>query len=104
MPMNNKHDLIAAIDAGTTGTRCCVFDRTGEIVSSGYYPMITLYPGAGRAEQDPDTVIDLTFRAVKDAVESIGQNRIVGLCITVQRNSFVPVDRHGTFLSNMLIW
>ena len=102
--MYETRDLIAAVDAGTTGTRCCVFNAEGEIVSSGYYPMKTLYPGPGLVEQDPEIVIELTFRAVHDAVASIDQKRIVGICFTVQRNSFVPVDKEGRFLSNMLIW
>ena len=102
--MNGKRDLIAAVDAGTTGTRCCVFNCAGEIVSSGYCPMKTMYPAPGLAEQDPKTVTELTFRAVKTAVEAIGSERIAGLCITVQRNSFVPIDARGEYLSNMIIW
>lgn len=102
--MSRTNDLIAAVDAGTTGTRCCIFNDAGEIVSSGYYPMKTLYPAPGLVEQDPETVIDLTFRAVRDAVASIDRKRIAGLCFTVQRNSFVPVDKHGCFLSNMITW
>ena len=102
--METSRELIAAVDAGTTGTRCCIFDRGGRIVSYGYYPMTTKYPGPGRVEQDPKLVIELTFRAVKTAVESIDPKRIAGLCITVQRNSFVPVDRSGIFLTDMIIW
>ena len=102
--MEMKRDLIAAVDAGTTGTRCCIFDRNGKIVSSGYYPMKTLYPGPGLVEQDPNLVIDLTMKAVNDAVVSVDPHRIIGLCITVQRNSFVPVDKNGNFLSNMITW
>ncbi|MBR3642510.1 MAG: hypothetical protein IKN57_03280, partial [Parasporobacterium sp.] len=102
--MEKKHKLIAAIDAGTTGTRCCIINEYGEIVSGGYYPMKTFYPGLGRVEQDPETVTGLTFRAVADAVSSIDAKEISGLCITVQRNSFVPVAKDGSFLSNMIIW
>ena len=102
--METSRELIAAVDAGTTGTRCCIFDRGGRIVSYGYYPMTTKYPGPGRVEQDPKLVIELTFRAVKTAAEGIDPKRIAGLCITVQRNSFVPIDRSGNFLTDMIIW
>ena len=102
--MKNKRDLIAAVDAGTTGTRCCIFDGTGRIVSSGYYPMKTMYPGSGLVEQDPQLVIDLTLKAVQTAVANVDPGRIIGLCVTVQRNSFVPVDHSGNFLTNMIIW
>lgn len=99
-----KRKLIAAVDAGTTGTRCCIFDKVGKIVSFGYCPMKTMYPGPGLVEQDPNLVIELTFRAVRDAVEPVYTADIIGLCITVQRNSFVPVDAAGNFLTNMISW
>ena len=102
--MEKTPELIAAIDAGTTGTRCCIFDKTGSIVSTGYFPMKTFYPGSGLVEQDPRRVIDLTFRAVAEAIKAVDPRQIIGLCVTVQRNSFVPTAADGTFLSNMIIW
>ena len=104
--MELKRDLIAAIDAGTTGTRCCIIDKDGNTVASGYYPTTTFYPRPGLVEQDPYAFIDLTFRAVETAVSSDGidPKDILGLCITVQRNSFVPMDEDGRFLTNMIIW
>ena len=102
--MERKRDLIAAVDAGTTGTRCCIYDGTGNVVAKGYCPMETFYPSPGRVEQDPETVIKLTFRAVREAVSAVDPQQIIGLCITVQRNSFVPIDKDGGFLSNMIIW
>lgn len=99
-----KRELIAAIDAGTTGTRCCVFDGLGKTVASGYCPMKTIYPGPGLVEEDPDLVIDLTFKAVQAAVESVDPSRIIGLCVTVQRNCFVPLDAEGDYLTNIITW
>ena len=102
--METSSELIAAIDAGTTGTRCCIFDRNGQTVSTGYVPMKTMYPGPGLAEQDPALMISLTMQAVREAVARVDPSSIIGLCMTVQRNSFVPVDRHGNYLTNMIIW
>lgn len=102
--MEKKPDLIAAVDAGTTGTRCCIYDGMGNVVSNGYCPMETFYLSPGIVEQDPETVIKLTFRAVAEAVNAVDPHQIIGLCITVQRNSFVPVDEDGNFLSNMITW
>ena len=82
----NKKELIAAVDAGTTGTRCCMIDRDGKTVASGYVPMTTIYPSPGRAEQDPKTVIERTFQAVSMAMESekVDPACLSCLCITVQ--------------------
>ena len=102
--MKIKRELIATVDAGTTGVRCCIFDRTGTIAARSYYLMATLYPAPGRVEQNPDLVIDLAMKAVNEAVSHVDANEIIGLCITTQRNSFVPIDKNNNFLSNMIIW
>lgn len=104
--MEKNRELIAAVDAGTTGTRCCIFDRFGNVVSSGYHNIPTVYPQPGYVEQDPQTIIDLTFKAVEDAVsaDDVDVTQIVGLCITVQRNSFVPISEDGSFLTNLITW
>ena len=67
-----KRDLIAAIDAGTTGVKCCIFDLRGNVVSGGYYAVPTFYPKPGLVEQDAATVIELAFQATEDAVSSSG--------------------------------
>ncbi len=111
--MGNEKELIAAIDAGTTGVRCCLFDVHGNSVSEGYYKVPTMYPKPGYVEQDAEVITELAFRAVASAVSGLSEagevsqsdsRNIIGLCITSQRNSFVPVDREGHFLTNMLIW
>ena len=104
--MGTKKELIAAIDAGTTGVRCCIFDIYGQEISSGYYRTPTFYPKPGIVEQDAETIINLTYKAVADAVShnSINPRDITALCITAQRNGFVPIDRNDKFLSKMFIW
>ena len=99
-------ELIAAIDAGTTGVRCVLFNMRGEAAAHGYYETPTLYPGPGLVEQSASDVVELAFRAVRAAISygNIDSSAIVGLCITQQRNTWVPVDRHGNFLTNMFVW
>ena len=101
-----KRNLIAAIDDGTTGVKCCIFDLQGGVVSSGYYAVPTFYPKPGLVEQDADTVIELAFQATEDAVASSGVDPadIAALCVTHQRNTFVPIDAEGRFLTKMFIW
>ena len=100
------HKLVAAIDAGTTGVRCCIFNLQGEMVSGGYFPTPTFYPRPGLVEQDAATVIELAFQATKQAITSsdIHPEDIAALCITHQRNTFVPIDARGNFLTKMFIW
>ncbi len=101
-----KRKLIAAVDAGTSGTRCCIVDGSGAVLSKGYVPMPTVYARPGYAEQDPETIIEGTLRAVREVFSAGGVDPKDVACVTVttQRNSFVPVDREGRFLMNMIIW
>ena len=50
--MGNK-DLLLGIDIGTTGTKCSVYDFSGNKVASAYreYPM--LHPRENWTEQEP---------------------------------------------------
>lgn len=101
-----SHELIAAIDAGTTGIRCSIVDREGAELSYSYQRVPTIYPAPGFAEQDPRTIINLSFQAVSQAIHNCPADPrdIIGLCITNIRNSFVPMDADGGFLTNMVIW
>ena len=101
-----SHELIAAIDAGTTGIRCSIVDREGAELSYSYQRVPTIYPAPGFAEPDPRTVINLSFQAVSQAIHNCPADPrdIIGLCITNIRNSFVPMDADGGFLTNMVIW
>ncbi len=113
--MGGNMELIAAVDAGTTGVRCCLYDFHGNEISEGYYKVPTVYPKPGYVEQDAEVIVDLTFKAVAAAISGKSGNdgalltqvepcNIIGLCITSQRNSFVPIDKDGHFLSNLFIW
>lgn len=98
--------LIATIDAGTTGIKCIIFDTKGEIVSSSYAESRTFYPKPGWVEQDANEVISLAFFGMKNALSgtNVDLSKIVGLCITAQRNTWVPIDKDGNFLTHMFIW
>ena len=46
--------LIAAIDQGTTSTRCMIFNLRGEIVGASQREHRQIFPKAGWVEHDPD--------------------------------------------------
>ena len=101
-----SENLMAAIDAGTTGVRCVLFDRYGNAVAKGYYETPTLYPAPGLVEQSASDVVELAFKVVRASIfdGNIDPARIIGLCVTQQRNTWVPVDKKGNFLNNMFVW
>ena len=99
-------DYIAAIDAGTGGVRCVVFDAQGSAVSQDYRELPTLYTPDGRAEQDPRLLIKGALAAVRGALANgdIDASRIAGVTATGTQTTFAAVGESGDFLTRVILW
>ena len=98
---------IAAIDQGTTSTRCMIFDRAANVVAAAQAEHRQIYPRAGWVEHDPIEIWQMTQRVVREAVEQsgakTGQIRAVGL--TNQRETIVIWNRRtGQPYANAIVW
>lgn len=101
--MNN---CVAAIDAGTGGVRCVIYDPLGNALSQYYCETSPIYTPDGRAEQDPGKLVDSAFDAVKNAIAAgnIDPGAIAGVSISGTQTTFAPVGRDGRYLSNLILW
>ena len=98
---------VAAIDSGTTGTRCIIFDRDAQVVDSAYEEHRQIYPQPGYVEHDADEIWTRTRGVVGAALAKARLTprdlRAVG--ITNQRETVVLWDRAtGKPLHNALVW
>ena len=59
----------AAIDQGTTSTRCMVFDHGGQVVSVAQKEHEQIYPKPGWVEHDAKEIWARTQEVVEEAVE-----------------------------------
>jgi glycerol kinase len=86
---------VAAIDQGTTSTRCLLFDREGRMVSVAQQLHHQYYPHPGWVEHDAEEIWQLVCRLVPDAMADVGAtpDQIAGLGITNQRETTVVWDR-----------
>ena len=100
------NDYLAAIDAGTGGVRCVIFDVKGNVVSEDYRETLTLYTPDGHAEQDPVQLVEAALNAVRGAIVkgNVDAARIVGITTTGTQTTFAAVDRQGNFLTNIILW
>ena len=100
------NDYLATIDAGTGGVRCVIFDAAGNVVSQDYRETLTVYTSDGRAEQDPVRLVTTALNAVHGAIirNGVDAARIAGITITGTQTTFAAVDRHGNFLTNIILW
>lgn len=50
--------FVAAIDQGTTSTRCMIFDHSGHVVAVEQHEHTQIFPQAGWVEHDPIEIWD----------------------------------------------
>jgi glycerol kinase len=98
-------DYLAAIDQGTTGTRCILFDLTGAQVASAYREHEQIYPQPGWVEHDPVEIWNSTKEVTAQAVRAAPAGRILGIGITNQRETVVAWDAAtGRPVYNAIVW
>lgn len=101
------HKYIAAIDQGTTGTRCILFDHGGKPVIWAYAEHEQIYPQPGWVEHDPAEIWDKTQQVIRQALTqgNIPSGAIAAVGITNQRETAVVWDRRtGKPLYNAIVW
>jgi glycerol kinase len=97
----------AAIDQGTTSSRCMVFDHGGQVVSVAQKEHEQIYPKPGWVEHDADEIWARTQEVVDEAVASAGagEGDIAAVGITNQRETTLVWDRNsGEPVHNALVW
>ncbi len=98
--------LAVGIDLGTTGCKAVVTNEKGKIVGQEYieYPLIVL--SEKEVEQDAALWWELACKAVKAAVENCGGDKknVVGISVSSQGLSFLPVDKNVEPLCNAISW
>ncbi|MFB7947855.1 glycerol kinase GlpK [Kitasatospora phosalacinea] len=98
---------IAAIDQGTTSSRCILFDADGRIVAVEQQEHSQVFPQPGWVEHDAAEIWTRVRSVVRGALERAGLTaadvRAVG--ITNQRETTVLWDRHtGVPVHNAIVW
>ncbi len=86
---------VAAIDQGTTSTRCLVFDHAGRMVAVAQHEHRQYYPQPGWAEHDAMEIWHNTLRVLPEALAQAGLEAadIAAVGIANQRETTVVWDR-----------
>lgn len=98
---------VAAIDQGTTSTRCMIFNHSGEPIGSHQLEHEQIYPKPGWVEHDPMEIWARTQDVVKGAMKAAGATAadIAAVGITNQRETTVVWDKTtGKPLYNAIVW
>lgn len=98
---------VAAIDQGTTSSRCIVFDHSGAIVAVDRREHRQIFPKPGWVEHDASEIWAKVQAVVAGALAAAGlrADRLSALGITNQRETTVLWDRAtGKPVHNALVW
>ena len=99
--------MILAIDQGTTGSTCLVFDADGRIAGRSYSEFRQHFPEPGWVEHDAAEIWDVTRRVAVEAIVDAGIQgaELDAIGITNQRETVVAWDPDtGEPVHNALVW
>src|SRR5882757_6583687 len=98
---------VAAIDQGTTSSRCIVFDRQGRVVGIAQREHEQIFPRPGWVEHDPETIWRNTEFVLGEVLKTTGLDAgdITAVGITNQRETTVVWERAtGKPIYNAIVW
>jgi glycerol kinase len=99
--------VILAIDQGTTGTTCLVFDAAGAVVGRAYSEFQQFFPQPGWVEHDANEIWEVTRRVAGEAIADAGIEgaQLQAIGITNQRETVVAWDPDsGEPIHRALVW
>ncbi|MEV6551816.1 glycerol kinase GlpK [Streptomyces sp. NPDC051597] len=99
--------FVAAIDQGTTSSRCIIFDRSGAVVAVDQREHRQIFPRPGWVEHDATEIWSKVQAVVAGALAKAGMraDELSALGITNQRETTVLWDRAtGKPVHNAVVW
>lgn len=98
---------IAAIDQGTTSTRCMIFDHDGKIAAVAQMEHEQIFPKAGWVEHDAKEIWNNTRKVTAEALaqKDLKASDIAAVGITNQRETALVWDKTtGEPVYNAIVW
>jgi glycerol kinase len=99
--------VILAIDQGTTGTTCLVFDAEGRVAGRAYSEFEQHFPRPGWVEHDAGEIWEVTRRVAIHAITDAGiqGSELDGIGLTNQRETVVAWDpASGEPIHRAIVW
>src|ERR1044071_6053956 len=100
-------EFVAAIDQGTTSTRCMIFDHGGAEIGRHQLEHDQILPRAGWVEHNPVEIWERTSSVIMSALNTtkLSVGDLAALGITNQRETSLVWNRHtGRPYHNAIVW
>ena len=98
---------IMSLDAGTTSSRCILFDRQGQVVSMAQKEFTQYFPKPGWVEHDATEIWLTQYAVAAEALASAGATGadVAAIGITNQRETTIVWDREtGEPIAHAIVW
>jgi xylulokinase len=102
--MSITKDLVIGVDSSTTACKAIAWNQHGKAVAEGRATFALFSPAPNYYEQQANDWWTAFCSALKSLTAQVDARRIAALCITHQRESFVPVDEQGEPIRNAILW
>jgi len=99
--------LVAAIDQGTTSSRCILFDHSGQPVASHQLEHRQITPRPGWVEHDAEEILGNVRTCLHEALQAagVGADALAAIGIGNQRETTVVWSRQtGRPIANAIVW
>jgi glycerol kinase len=100
-------DFVAAVDQGTTSTRCMIFDHGGNEIAKHQLEHTQILPRSGWVEHNPVEIWERTSAVIQTALNTrnLGASDLAALGITNQRETTLVWNRRtGRPYGNAIVW
>ena len=98
---------IMALDQGTTSSRCIIYDKQGNEISTARFKFDQIYPHEGWVEHDAKAIWETQLNAAKEAMKlaNLTAENIAAIGVTNQRETTVVWDKEtGEPVYNAIVW
>lgn len=97
-------DLVLGVDCSTTACKALIWDLTGSPIAEARVPLKIISEHLSWHEQSAEAWWEALATAIRHVTCQVTPSRLAALCITHQRETFVPVDEKGRPLRNGILW
>ena len=98
---------IAALDQGTTSSRCILFEQDQNILGTAQRELTQIYPQPGWVEQDPMEIWSTQYSVLTEVLAQTGisPHELAAIGITNQRETTIVWDKvTGRPIYNAIVW
>lgn len=102
--MSLERDLVIGVDSSTTACKAIAWDCHGRAIADSRVGIEMMTPRPDWYEQRAEDWWQALCATLRDLSARIDPRQFAAVCITNQRETFVPVDAAGHPLRNAILW